>query len=442
MKRIFQTLLAITLLGGTLDSNAQEFIKTISGITPDYTIVKETSSGGWLMYSYTTGSSTFCMTYSSGIPTVPVLELPSNVHVNDVELSGNSAYFCGKIYDALSATYQGFLGYFTISNFPNSAVYYLTIDSITEAKKLTLFSVSSTFHAAMVGTGNNGNGYLIDVLQEPNFFSGWSVFIGQFDAPPCTMYDITIAGSRVAVSFKGNNSSIGEVTFFNKPSVLGTSYIGTVLDYHGLSVPTTLKSQVLLERSTADTLYAVYKCGNFGEIKVCRLKEDNIINADWFSALNNSLNCQLNDIYRDRYSKDINILTSSSSGNTPKSDMWYVPRALLQSGGTIYSHSFTNQQVCSLDQFTYIGGNMMLSGKSQTGALQLYKINSNNWTGCTIQQSRQLYNVSKSHYLTESKCIRSYFEKNMITMSVSTRTETITTNCSQNAKDYTDESKE
>ena len=116
---------AVALLLSSASFAQEKKIEVINQLD-NYSLVRETNRGLWLVSNYFFGQTVFSMVDETQ-PATPQLWLgyvdgTDSLRVNDFEIFRDTVYFCGQVWRG--KTSSGVWGYFPLNNFPNVTVSY------------------------------------------------------------------------------------------------------------------------------------------------------------------------------------------------------------------------------------------------------------------------------------------------------------------------------
>lgn len=222
-------LLIVLYLSTFVQGWCQSEIYYVEDFYTRHTIVREYQQKLAVAYSYHPSTSGFCLIDFSSL-TATYAELPSSVVVNDLEITGHTAYFCG--------TYAGipYLGHFDIPTlFNGSGDFYFhrlafspPTYEIVAPEKLALYSVGGETHAVMVGAGRHNYAteslderFVMDVYHDtpmPGPIAGSAIFN---NTTPEHFYDIAVTDNFVVVISGKEDGNAHVMRAFDKPATAG-----------------------------------------------------------------------------------------------------------------------------------------------------------------------------------------------------------------------------
>lgn len=329
--------------------SGQEMIREIFDATSDVTFARSMSSyKQWVVYNDNNKMSLFGRMDTSGYGNVFV-KTDQHINVNDIELVGQTLYFCGSMYnnDEDVRGDVGVMGYFSLWDFNNPStmtINYIFFNEFSELKKLTYYTRNSTSHVCMVGTGKDNVDYIVDAYRTPagvsptsgNWKRAW-INLPNIDA---VFDDIISYGDDIAVSAKVENMTEVQICFITKTPLVDIPFFATsTVDM--AKVPDAPMGEVLLQ-TTKEDLYAFYRYGPY--LDVCKF----IGRSNYLSFHIPILHTggifyetfRLKDVCVDNNYDEMSVLVEKSVKTRLSNHIYHIPESLFPLGGSVYAHVY------------------------------------------------------------------------------------------------------
>ena len=382
-------------------STAQDLIRRVNISEPNFALVRQLSGQAkWIecydfrdIYPYT-GSSYFGLFDTVG-NTNHFMICDQSIDVYDMELVGNTLYFCGSKYDGLSVSRKGVMGYYDITSMPTPTINYILYDSLTTLKKLDYYMLYATKHVVMVGTGRNGKDYIVDAYHYSNPLypnnTSWGKAWTYITNDNTKFDDIAVVDTNVVVSARFSDSSVAYLCYIRKNTMIDRPFFsGSVIGTKKIKADP--KGPVLLMAGNYDTLYAFFR--NSYYLQIHQLKGTHELTAKRIMVdlplpfFTNTL--ELLDVCTDFNRRNLGVLLGKRNSSIDYK-VYHIPTSKVSSGGTITGHIFNvdNDRVFSLGR-SWKNNRTIAAGGHFDGAF--YEVQNNVTGNCFSTFSSTLQN--------------------------------------------------
>lgn len=414
MKRnkIFLWLLAASLfLSFSQSVFGQEMIRELRNLHDDYSLVRETERGEWLVYSYNSGRSIFSLvTDTTASAPQMYLDYPGNyvaVKVLDFTIFQDTVYFCGLVYEDGEEYYATTWGYFPLQGFPNDSVFIETgLYYMQHFNNIAVFSVDGSMtglHVLMTCNEDTLSIFssIIDMVRiTPNCFNSYT---HSYDEYPKYYDDIEVTDHNVIFSYlQKSDTGSHRWTYLNyvkKPLTSGMTIFSNPVQRQRLSNRSSFGKSIL-EYCTDDAFVVAQPTRDSINVFAFELDIDGKYKClgavKFFRRL---ILEQMKDIKYDRQSKILDILTVHSFIHSSK--VYHLNPMLLGSGGTIYVHQFREEILNSLDVLRFYPDCFIASGhiySLESPNLRLYRYRYFDNKDCTV-----FFNVESKYFKYSEK---------------------------------------
>lgn len=346
IKTAFVLLLAMLPQSATVQ--AQEMIRSMEGSATQFSLARIVSPyQEWIVYNENADMSLFGRMDTSGLANVFVRTHPK-IHVKDMEISGGILYFCGNMYDEESLGEIGVMGFFNISDLSSPStmqISYIKFKEFKELRKLTYYATSLTKHVPMVGTGEDGRDYIVDVFYggiDPsmNYWRREWMYIPNIDAE---FDDIACIKDSVVVSSRIENETEVQMCFIPKTGLEGLAFFSPALFVDMVKVPDQPTGRVLLQKIIGkNDVYAFYRHGPY-------------LDACHFVGKQNPASChiailhtlgyfpeyfELKDLCIDKNQDEISVLLTKEYAMAQYHQILHIPTLLPSIGGSVAGHEY------------------------------------------------------------------------------------------------------
>lgn len=362
----------------------QEMIREVVNLHDDYSLVRETDRGEWLVYNYNSGRSIFSLvTDTTASAPQMYLDYPdyfSAVKVLDFTIFQDTVYFCGLVYEDNEEYYATAWGYFPLLGFPHDSVFIETgLYYMQHFNNIAVFSVDGSMtglHVLMTCNEDTLGFFnsIIDLVRiTPNCFNSYT---HRYDESSKYYDDIEVTDHNVIFSYRQKSDTGSQrwtyLNYVTKPSTSGITIFSNVVRNQRLSdrIP---MGRSLLEYCTNDAFVVAQPIRDSINVFAFELDIDGkyvcLGAVRFFRRLFYE---QMKDIKYDRQSRILDILTVYNS--IQSSQLYHFNPMLLGSGGTIYVHRFRGEILNSLDVLRFNPDYFIASGhNSESSNLRLYR---------------------------------------------------------------------
>lgn len=350
-KRLFATFTTLVALWLPCASHAQEMIRAIYDAPTTFSLARSYSNyKQWIVYDEYSDFSLFGRMDTSGYGNL-FLKTRQQIHVKDMEISGDVLYFCGTMYNYEVMNNVGVMGYFLISQMSNPStmsINYIFFNEFRDLRKLTVYDRDSTRHVPMVGTGFDGRDYIADAYlyygtTAPGGGSwgrAWT-YMPNIDAK---FDDIIDYRDSIAISSRVEDTSEVQICFIEKTPLVSVPFFVSSGVYT-TKVPDAPVGRVLLQ--TADTnLYAFYRHGPY--LDVCQFLGCNNYNSFHIPVLATGgyfpESFTLKDVCVDIKSQnEMSVLLRNTYLTDISHRIYHIPVSLFPAGGSVKAHVYTHR---------------------------------------------------------------------------------------------------
>ena len=353
---------ALLALGLPGVAQAQEMIRAIYEAPTTFSLARSYSSyKKWIVYNEYSDFSLFGMMDTSGYGNI-FLKTRQQIHVNDMEITGNTLYFCGSMYNYELMKNVGVMGFFPISQMYNPStmtISYIFFNEFSELRKMVVYDRDSTRHVPMVGTGLDGRDYIADAYLYYGstfpFGGSWNrawLYLPNIDAQ---FDDIASYKDSIAVSSRVENATEVQIGFIGKTPLVGLPFFATS-PVDMTKVPDAPTGRVLLQ--TADVeLYAFYRHGPY--LDVCRFQGRSNYRSFHIPILSTGgffpETFTLKDVCVDKRAQDeMSVLLRKTYTITIDYQILHIPVSLFPLGGIVSGHEYP--QASSYTPYSLCGG--------------------------------------------------------------------------------------
>lgn len=357
MKQYAHKILALAamtmLLSGS--SFAQDITKISNSHKSDFSLARDWNFyKKWVVASDRLGEFFFAVLDTSGT-NIQACQTPF-FRVKDMELSKDTLFFCGSIYNEETQRDAGIMGYFTVTAMPTPTIYYMRFDDMTSINKLEWYFTPPTKHVVMVGSGTDGYDYIMDAYYSYGsgalFPGGKMVSKTRITGVNAKFDDIAVTVDNVVVSARVPDSSHAYVCFIPRtPLACVPFYMSSSIEMKRLSGNMPL-GKVLLKTSSYDTVFAVYRptaaifnsrlsiCQFQGTYNIASKKIAMPLVVHGHSVITDEGTLQ--DVCFDKSNKNLNILLEMSGVVSTHHRTYHIPTANMSTGGTINTRLYQN----------------------------------------------------------------------------------------------------
>ena len=396
MKHII-ILAAMTLL--PVGAMTQEITRKIDTHSDEFSIVRETPDGRWLVYNMTNGLSYFSRV-SDTATVAEMLQLGYNVGSNytiihDFEIFNDTVYFCGRT--GTKDTPKSIWGYFPLAGFPSVNIFVRESD-YDNLKKLEVFSVDpimNEIHVVMLGQIGRQEMLIDEMRTAPN----------QFDEARSEVFDhamrfndIAVTDSHIVVAAEAiASSAMNKTVFIEKPLSTGVPiFFGNIYYRERTNTPPFLLGNELLK--SCEGVFCVLACTDTrAGIIVTAYKGKDVYYSVNMPVYYNYI-VTLRSMCYGKHWRNLEILTRTASDS--RSVIHSLYPALAGYGGTVYQHIYQDENLASLDWLSTDDEHIIASGHDfATSTLQVYRYNYSMWNPCTERETVECLPQSEEEIL-------------------------------------------
>ena len=170
------------------------------------TIVRECHYPSTVAYVETSTARYFV--YDDGSPQTINVQIDNDYDINDLEVLGEYAYFCGSVV----STGMGLFGWFSVTDlFVNNMPYYLYSNfptytgMVDNFSRLVVYDSPSSPRIAVAGSTTTGRGCTMELGGVAGNIGGWSYTIGESPDTRETIFDVCVTDRYVVTAGCFNN---------------------------------------------------------------------------------------------------------------------------------------------------------------------------------------------------------------------------------------------
>lgn len=367
--------LLLVLLITAFPAQGQDYIKEVSGISCDTSIVREYTDSKRVIYNAHYGGNQFIMVSENGT-TAYVVELKDEITVFDFKIVNDTLYFCGRAY---TGSLVGVFGFIPLIPFPTTVVscYYLSEFSRLGKMEYLKSMYDASRHFVMTGTTRGGKDCVVDAKRFPG---GWTFFYSQCSAPAHRLFeDVAVTKNQVVVAARGMIDSTAYLYYFSHPAAGGNIFTAAV-SY--CTLPDTLKSRIQLEACHDNYFVATFQS------KYNASKWLNVLTMDGFTFIREvfipvSTTSGINwhhavDIKYNPDYNEVDLLSNEKFSSYYNSVIYHVSNK-----GSVSGRRYYGQHICSLDYLSLDPSHFIGTGSGTNGELWFYKYNPHLWAFCS-----------------------------------------------------------
>lgn len=361
---------------------AQEKIDEFVGVYSDTTIVRTLSKGKFLVYNRDGVYSSF--TFVAEVSPEQTLRLEDYVFIKDFNIFGNMVYFCG--YEASGQGTEAIVGYFNLSSFPATQVFYYIYPNAESFNKLdayTIISPTMERHVVMTATVSSTQSCVVDAY--PSSATQWTFRCDDM-APSTEVYDdVVVRDSTVSFSSRGvdtNGLPVVRIWHYTRPTTVGMTIFNTSLYKQIITYPVA-SSPIWMERCPNDKLAIAYGTNNNHELVVTSMYK--VAGSPVILPFGTSGSWRPQDI---KYNPNDNELEVMLTNEQTEERIFQFPSSVfanMVSPGDVYSHSFRTD-VDRLSSFDFCPDENLFTVtgyKASDRTLCYYKYKYDEWADCS-----------------------------------------------------------
>lgn len=372
-------LIVLILFG--IKVNAQEYTKIATNTKSTNSIVRSVNSTDRLVYNQYFSQSAFMM-YTDNGSTTQDLYLPDDVNVSDFIIRDGMVYFCGN--RLINGQNMSIMGYFSLTNFPYTTVYYHPNNDFTQFDKIDFYKIYSEsepeVHIVMTAKNSHDQWTLVDAY--PTLNNSWMfIFLNEMEDSLAghEFYDIAVTDNYVvATSSKRWGSIVGCCLWYcTKPSVPG---------HHAFEIDV---RRIWHPMISGKMIVAHWKNNMFATATFGR---NHIIQVDVFNSFfhmqsfcfSTPFGTHLHDM---NYNTDNDELDLFFRDSPNINHIFHFPMLGTGPIGTMSAHEYSGFTIFDIDYLANSSGWFVTTGVSNPNEklLRLYKYKYDNYGDCTTQ---------------------------------------------------------
>lgn len=182
---------------------AQEYIKEILDLTRKYSLIREYKEDKRVLCTFDDDSVIFAMVTDGGTMS-QYLSLKGKFSVNDMEVYGDTLYFCGEHY---GDTQIGYFGYMDLMAFPSATVNINLLPSLLTCKKMEVMRscFDNGLHIYITSDVSDTGDCLVDIRE--NGYSSWDCNRSTGDVRERIYDDVAVTDNYVIVTVRNPTDS-------------------------------------------------------------------------------------------------------------------------------------------------------------------------------------------------------------------------------------------
>ena len=376
----------------------EEYTKALQGISGSNAIVRDIGNNQYLVYYNDAGQSCFSVINNGGSSTYALYTDIDSVY--DMEIYGDEAYFCGR----MSTLFGGsaVMGFFSLSTFPSTTIYYFNMPWFERAKKLEVAWMANRKHVVMTADAVNGMNALVDAIQQTG---NWEINYTTCDTADVTCFeDIAVTENYVVATayHNGTTTSWGRkqlrLMVIARPTINGSSLFpvnATLLhsserivspfeithcegDYFVAAVRDAYTLGKIMPNFVINRWLDIYSYNGLSFVARRRIH--------YLNYEPNLKDVKYNSVNR---TTDMLIHRVGDVDSTRTSEIYHLDQTLISGGGTATIHADTNTVITSLDRQISNANHFFAVGntKDNYSYIRMFKYNQGLWDGCLLQES-------------------------------------------------------
>ncbi len=353
---------------------SQEYTKQIDDLSGYSTLVREYKSNKRIICNCRYDSTTFVMVTESDT-LAQYLSVREDMPVSDMEVFGDTLYFCGSIY---RGSLIGYVGFIDLSTFPASTVRIALMPELTGCYKLEAFRACYDHRIHVIATARDTEKRycLVDCFKDN--LLGWDYYKSSGEVLNRIYDDVAATDHQVIVTVRDNTDSTGHIYYFNHPTPGNHIFYGSFPQYQ---IYDHVISNILIESRTSDEYVTACKISPFMSHAL------NLFQVLYFNAttLQHQRFClsgdneffapnMIRDLKYNDADREIDMLVYSGYSG---SKIYH-----LNLTNSITGHYYNMQDIHSLDYLRNDLVHFIASGYSDQGKLRFYKYSPQIWKDC------------------------------------------------------------
>lgn len=295
-------------------------------------------------------------------------------------------YFCG--FEVTGQGAEAIVGYFNIAYFPTCQVYYYIYPYAMSFNKLDIYEIPYSpyeRHVVMTGSVSSTVGCIVDAY--PTSPTQWNFVRSDMLHNTYIFDDVEARDTNIAFSARTVDSTgnpVGEIWFFTKPMVAGTTILMTNLHKKIINFPAPT-SPIWMEKCPNDNLAITY--GTMNENHVIVTSMNDVVNRPVLLEFREKWIAK--DIKYNVFSKELEVLVTEFPYDQTLERIFQFPYTFFVGtflGGYSYCHEYRVDidRLCSFDNTFSRGDNFIVSGfETVRNNMCFYKYAYNFWGECT-----------------------------------------------------------
>ena len=323
--------------------------------------------------------------------------------VFDFEIYKDTVYFCG-VKNSNTGGY-GILGYFPISAFTTSSVYYLKMPHFRRAKRVEVGSFLGNTNMIAIGDGIDGHATIVDAKRQS---ASWIMDFSEAADEKDVFSDLAIIDSFVVVTSYLKNDFVtpARVWFFQKPTTPGSSMFYSFVDWKECFQ--NASQNILVEACRGNEFVVAATLGK------TELGSNAIRIAQFNSKTLNSvvrINEQTSFVWlkdlKFGMDPDVELLINTKDENYPHSIIYHIKPYMFSGTHIVDAHSYYPGYITSIDPWFFSLGQFYASGLDLNSLSYIwhYTYNFNTWGMCLSYWDNTIEEIEKP-----DKKGKSYFD--------------------------------
>lgn len=263
--------------------------------------------------------------------------------------------------------------------------------------KLEFYQTQWQKHVVMIGTGKNGHDYILDAHYEIEYSptGGWIMDRTRIPNMEAKFDDIALLSDDVVVSARVPDSTKAYMCYIQKtPLAAGPFFVTSLI--RRTQLPIYPSSEVLIQNTRMDTIYAVYKQSRF--LTICQFKGENIVSSKRFSMpliISPFIyaTSSLLDVKADKPYKHINVLLSMKANtNQTLTDyrIYHIPLIQFASATSANVHIYNDYYTILHSLGRSKSGTSIAVGAYYSALWGIFRVQDNAEGNCATLQSVSL----------------------------------------------------
>ena len=403
MKKLIITECLLMAMLGTFAPTiqAQEYIKNIDNLPGEITLVREYKNDKRVICSSRYDSTTFVMVTENGV-SAPYITILEDIHVSDMEVFGDTLYFCGSIY---RGSLIGYVGFINLATFPVSSIRLALMYELNYCHRLEVFRscYDSRIHVIATAKETTGKTCLIDCVKDNVL--GWEYYKSTGEETSKVYDDVAATNQQVIVTVRDNIDSSGSVYYFNHPTPGNHIFYGY---FNELAVYGNVMSEILVEgkelgefiiaskiRQNSVYPYFYLNCFDVVSLNATTLQFRRTYGSGDVAGTNAN---SIFDLKYNRIDKETDMLVNCQYNGFRNSEIYHIDTNIVTA-----KDLYEVQDIQSLDFLKDDCVNFIGSGYGSRGELWFYKYSPYVLKRCAENQSKTYNPVNWDQKLVQKK---------------------------------------